>query len=46
MMRAKKITLTALTEKKLPAHADGEMLCLEGDEISAEILPQALEIVG
>lgn len=45
-MRAKKITLTALTEKKLPAHADGEMLCLEGDEISAEILPQALEIVG
>jgi diacylglycerol kinase family enzyme len=46
MKRAKKITVTALTDKKLPAHADGEMLCVDGDEISAEILPGALEIIS
>jgi YegS/Rv2252/BmrU family lipid kinase len=46
MKLAKKITVTALTAKKLPAHADGEMLCVDGDEITAEILPSALEIVG
>jgi len=46
MKRARKITVTALTDKKLPAHADGEMLCVDGDEISAEILPGALEIIS
>ncbi len=45
MKRAKSIVITAL-KGKLPAHADGEMLCVEGDEISVELLPHAMEIVG
>jgi diacylglycerol kinase (ATP) len=45
MRRAKRIRLVA-SEPVLPAHADGEMLCIKAHEISAEILPGALEIVG
>jgi diacylglycerol kinase (ATP) len=31
---------------KLAAHADGETLCTEGEELAAEILPGALEVIG
>ena len=39
------ITITAL-EGSLPAHADGETLCLEGQKLAIEIVPHALEIVS
>jgi YegS/Rv2252/BmrU family lipid kinase len=42
--QAKKIKITAV-EGTLPAHADGVTLCEEGNEISIEILPQALTII-
>jgi YegS/Rv2252/BmrU family lipid kinase len=29
----------------LPAHADGEMLCVEGQELHVELIPSALEFV-
>ncbi|MEW6242538.1 MAG: diacylglycerol kinase family protein [Chloroflexota bacterium] len=29
----------------LPAHADGEMLCVEGQELRVELIPSALEFV-
>lgn len=45
MKRAKRITVTALNGS-LPAHADGEMLCVHGSEIQAELLPQAIEIIS
>jgi YegS/Rv2252/BmrU family lipid kinase len=31
---------------RLAAHADGETLCTDGDELAAEILPAALEVIG
>jgi diacylglycerol kinase (ATP) len=31
---------------RLAAHADGETLCTEGEGLSIEILPRALEIIG
>jgi len=39
------ITVTAI-EGSLPAHADGETLCLEGKKIDIELVPNALEIVS
>lgn len=39
-----KITVTAL-EGSLPAHADGETLCTEGEKLEIGILPSALEII-
>lgn len=45
MKRAKRVTVTAL-EGSLPAHADGEMLCVQGSEIQVELLPQAIEIIS
>jgi hypothetical protein len=33
-------------EGVLPAHADGETLCVEGKELSLEILAGRLEVVG
>ena len=42
--RARKITVTAL-KGTLPAHCDGETLCKEGQLLSIEIIPHALEFV-
>ena len=39
------ITVTAI-EGSLPAHADGETLCLEGTKLEIEIVPGAMEIVS
>lgn len=43
--RARSIRVTAL-EGVLPAHADGETLCIDGKELSLEILPARLEVIG
>ena len=44
MGRTRSIVVTAL-EGSLPAHADGETLCTEGEQLSVEILPRQIEIV-
>jgi diacylglycerol kinase (ATP) len=44
MRRSKKVTVTAL-EGNFPAHADGEMLCTTGTELTMELLPAQLEII-
>jgi YegS/Rv2252/BmrU family lipid kinase len=45
MARARKVVITAL-EGVLPAHADGETLCEDGDRLEAEILPRQIEIIS
>jgi len=42
--RTHKITIKAL-KGTLPAHCDGETLCESGQELSAEIIPAAIEII-
>lgn len=42
--QARKVTITALKES-LPAHCDGETLCKEGQSLTIEIVPQALEFI-
>ena len=42
--QAKHIRVSAL-DGALPAHADGETLCVEGKRIEIELIPQALEVV-
>jgi diacylglycerol kinase (ATP) len=42
--RTHKITVKAL-KGTLPAHCDGETLCESGQELSAEIIPAAIEII-
>jgi len=42
--RTSSIVVTAL-EGSLPAHADGETLCTEGEQLSVEILPRQIEII-
>jgi YegS/Rv2252/BmrU family lipid kinase len=42
--RTRSIVVTAL-EGSLPAHADGETLCTEGEKLSVEILPRQIEII-
>jgi len=42
--RARKIVITALTGT-LPAHCDGETLCKDGQSLSIELIPHALEFV-
>jgi YegS/Rv2252/BmrU family lipid kinase len=44
MRRTRKVTVTAI-EGDFPAHADGEMLCYNGKELTMELLPAELEIV-
>jgi diacylglycerol kinase (ATP) len=44
MRRSKKATVTAL-EGNFPAHADGETLCLNGTQLTLELIPDALEVV-
>jgi diacylglycerol kinase (ATP) len=42
--RANQIRVTAV-EGVLPAHTDGETLCVDGQELFVEILPRQLEII-
>lgn len=42
--RAGKVTVTAL-KGTLPAHCDGETLCKEGQSLSIELVPHALEFI-
>ena len=42
--RARKVTVTAL-KGTLPAHCDGETLCKEGQSLSLELVPHALEFI-
>ena len=42
--RARHLHIRAL-QGVLPAHADGETLCTEGNELTIELLPQALEVL-
>lgn len=42
--RARKVTVTAL-KGSLPAHCDGETLCKEGQLLSIELVPHALEFI-
>ncbi|MCZ2126918.1 MAG: diacylglycerol kinase family lipid kinase [Anaerolineales bacterium] len=44
MKRAKKVSIQSL-DLTFPAHADGELICLDGKALTLEILPSALEIV-
>jgi len=44
MDRAQKVTVTAL-KGTLPAHCDGETLCKEGQSLSLELVPHALEFI-
>jgi YegS/Rv2252/BmrU family lipid kinase len=43
--RTNSIQITAL-EGTLPAHADGETLCVEGDQLSIQLLPRKIEIIA
>ena len=43
--RAARVVVTAL-EGVLPAHADGETLCTEGQQLSLELLPKQIELVA
>ncbi len=42
--RGREVRVTAL-EGELPAHADGETLCVDGKELSLEILPGRLDVI-
>jgi diacylglycerol kinase (ATP) len=44
MRQSRLVTVTA-EQGSLPAHADGETLCTEGEALAIELLPEALEIV-
>ena len=45
MKRTRKIVINAL-HGAMPIHADGEIVCSASKEVSIEIFPQALEIIG
>jgi len=42
--RAARLVVTAISGS-LPAHADGETLCVAGREITVELIPRAVEVV-
>lgn len=44
MKRAKKVSVKSL-DATFPAHADGEFICLDGNHLTLELLPQELEII-
>lgn len=44
MAHARKIAIRAV-QGSIPAHADGETVCTAGQELTAEIIPGALEII-
>jgi diacylglycerol kinase (ATP) len=43
--RARKVAVTAL-EGALPAHSDGETLCVDGKELTMELIPHAIEVIS
>jgi len=43
-IRSRNVTVTAV-EGKLPAHADGETLCIEGQRLIIELLPGQFELI-
>ncbi len=43
--RARRVQVNAI-EGVLPAHADGETLCVEGQELSMELLPAQIEVIS
>jgi diacylglycerol kinase family enzyme len=45
MTRAREVRVVAV-EGVLPAHADGETLCVEGRELHLKILPAQLDVIG
>lgn len=45
MPQSRKVIVQALTGN-IPAHADGETICVAGKELSIEIIPQALEVIS
>ena len=45
LCQANKVSVTAL-EGVLPAHADGETLCIEGSRLVIEILPRQIELIS
>ncbi len=44
MRRASKVSIKSL-DMTFPAHADGEFICLNGSELTLELLPKELEII-
>ncbi len=42
--QAQRVVVTAL-EGVLPAHADGETLCVEGQQLTVELLPRQIEFI-
>ncbi len=44
MVRAKQVKVTAI-QGSLPAHADGETLCVAGDSLAIELLPAQLTLI-
>jgi hypothetical protein len=45
MMQGKKIFIRAI-EGTIPAHADGETICVAGHNLSIEMYPNALEVIS
>jgi YegS/Rv2252/BmrU family lipid kinase len=43
--RARRVVVTAV-EGKLPAHADGETLCTDGQRLESELLPRQIEVIS
>ncbi len=43
-VQAKKVTITAI-HGSIPAHADGETVCTEGQKVVVELLPHQIEII-
>jgi diacylglycerol kinase family enzyme len=44
MAQARRVVVRAL-EGVLPAHADGEVLCIDAKELAVEILPRQIELI-
>ena len=42
--RSERVVITAV-QGVLPAHADGETLCIAGQRLEARILPKALQVI-
>jgi diacylglycerol kinase (ATP) len=42
--QAARVSITAV-EGSLPAHADGEILCVDGDRLEIELLPRQIEVI-
>ncbi len=44
MLKSRKVIVSAL-QGSIPAHADGETLCTEGQKLTIELLPHQLELI-